>query len=129
MSPGFSSPPNPQEYRLLVWEIVKQIPPGYVATYGQVAALVSLPNGISPLDYRTVGPRWVGGAMSACPSNIPWQRVINSQGKISLGGSAGAEQRALLESEGIVFSEKGRIDLKKYLWSGVHVNSLEEGTL
>ena len=55
--------------------------------------------------------------MAACPDDVPWQRVINSQGKIS--ERAGAEkQRQLLEAEGIIFDAKDRIDLKKYGWSG-----------
>jgi methylated-DNA-protein-cysteine methyltransferase-like protein len=59
----------------------------------------------------------VGGAMAACPDDVPWQRVVNSQGKIS--ERAGAErQRKLLEEEGIIFV-KDRIDLKKYGWHGL----------
>ena len=55
--------------------------------------------------------------MAACPDDVPWQRVINSQGKIS--ERAGAEkQRQLLEAEDIIFDAKDRIDLKKYGWKG-----------
>jgi methylated-DNA-protein-cysteine methyltransferase-like protein len=59
----------------------------------------------------------VGGAMAACPDDVPWQRVIHSQGKVS--ERAGAQkQRQLLEAEGILFDAKDRMDLKKYGWSG-----------
>jgi methylated-DNA-protein-cysteine methyltransferase-like protein len=55
--------------------------------------------------------------MANCPDDVPWQRVINSQGKIS--ERAGAErQRLLLEQEGVEFDAKDRVDLKKYGWSG-----------
>ena len=57
--------------------------------------------------------------MSACPEDVPWQRVINAQGKISLRKGAGyLRQRQLLEDEGIVFDQKERVDLKRYSWSG-----------
>ena len=114
----FTSPPNQQAYYEQVWELVRQIPAGKVAAYGQIALMLPPPNGVEIEAYKTFGPRWVGGAMAACPDDVPWQRVINSQGKIS--ERAGAEkQRQLLEEEGIVFDPKDRIDLKKYGWNGI----------
>jgi methylated-DNA-protein-cysteine methyltransferase-like protein len=115
--PSFASPPNPQVYYEQVWNIVRQIPVGKVAAYGQIAKMIQPPNGVEIETYAAFAPRWVGGAMAACPDNVPWQRVINSQGKIS--ERAGAErQHQLLEAEGILFDAKDRIDLKKYGWSG-----------
>jgi methylated-DNA-protein-cysteine methyltransferase-like protein len=59
----------------------------------------------------------VGGAMANAPDDVPWQRVINSQGKISLRPGLGpAVQRNLLEQEGVVFDAKDRVDLKTYGW-------------
>jgi methylated-DNA-protein-cysteine methyltransferase related protein len=118
MAPGFSTPPDPQSFKLHVWEIVRQIPIGKVATYGQIAKLISPLAGVAPEEYRAYGPRWVGWAMASCPANIPWQRVVNSQGKISLGGSAKTEQQSLLEAEGIIFNEHEKINLKQYQWVG-----------
>jgi len=118
MTPGFTSPPNPLEFRAQVWEITRQIPPGMVATYGQIAAWVGAPEGVSERDYRAFGARWVGGAMAACPDGVPWQRVINAQGKISLRGGSETHQRELLEAEGVVFDSRERIDLKRYGWTG-----------
>jgi methylated-DNA-protein-cysteine methyltransferase-like protein len=119
MSPGFTSPPDPQTFRLQVWEIVRQIPAGKVATYGQIASLVPLPPGLAPKDYLAFGARWVGGAMAACPADVPWQRVINAQGKISLKRGGGEmEQRALLEAEGVEFDQRQRVNLKLYGWQG-----------
>jgi methylated-DNA-protein-cysteine methyltransferase-like protein len=70
-------------------------------------------------DYEAFAPRWVGGAMASCPADVPWQRVINSQGKISLRKGSGYEvQRKLLEEEGLQFDERERIDLKRYRWEG-----------
>ena len=85
-----------------IWEIVRKIPAGQVASYGQIAGMIPLPSGISLEDYKLYRARWVGNAMSACPPDIPWQRVLNAQGKISLRQGAD-RQRRLLEAEGILF--------------------------
>jgi methylated-DNA-protein-cysteine methyltransferase related protein len=114
---SFSSPSNPKAFNAQVWEIARQIPAGKVATYGQIAGLLPPPGGMDPKAYLAFGPRWVGGAMAACPDDVPWQRVINAQGRISARPGAG-NQRLLLEAEGIIFDERERIDLKKYRWDG-----------
>jgi methylated-DNA-protein-cysteine methyltransferase-like protein len=92
-----------------VYSVVRKIPTGKVATYGQIAAL------INPCT-----PRQVGYAMAATPPNsgIPWHRVINSQGKISIRSSGGEsmEQKALLEYEGVIFDSSGKVDLNQFLW-------------
>jgi methylated-DNA-protein-cysteine methyltransferase related protein len=113
----YTSPPNQQDYNAQVWDMVRQIPYGKVATYGQIALMLPPPMGVEFEAYKAFGPRWVGGAMAACPDGVPWQRVINSQGKISLRPGAQRQKELLLE-EGVVFNEKGRIDLKKYGWGG-----------
>ena len=93
-----------------IYEVVKTIPAGVVATYGQVAAIVGC------------GPRLVGYALASLPAgmDVPWQRVINSQGKISIRSDGGADprQRQALIREGIVFSLKGTVDLKRFGWDG-----------
>jgi methylated-DNA-protein-cysteine methyltransferase-like protein len=61
--------------------------------------------------------------MAACPEGVPWQRVINSQGKVSLRpGGGGIDQRQLLESEGITFDERNRVDLVIFAWEGPPVD-------
>ena len=112
----FTFPPDQQTYYELVWELVRQIPRGRVASYGQIALMLPPPDGVDFEAYKAFGPRWVGGAMAACPDGVPWQRVINSQGKISERPGA-ARQRQLLEEEGIEFV-KDRVDMKKYGWKG-----------
>ena len=115
----YVSPPKREEFNLKVWEIVRQIPRGKVSTYGKIASLLPPPPGMDIKAYLAFGPRWVGGAMAACPQDVPWQRVINSQGKVSLRpGGGGNDQRELLEAEGVVFDEHDRIDLKVYAWDG-----------
>lgn len=91
-----------------IYEIVKKIPKGKVATYGQVATL----SGNANLA------RTVGNALHANPDNttIPCHRVVNRKGEVAEYYAFGGPdaQRKLLESEGIVFKENGKIDLKKY---------------
>lgn len=126
--PSYSSPPNQQAFYEQVWNLVRQIPRGKVATYGQIAKMIPPPNGVDIEAYAAFAPRWVGGAMANCPDDVPWQRVINSQGKIS--ERPGAErQRQLLEQEGVEFDAKDRVDLKKYGWKGLSSDEVEQPTL
>jgi methylated-DNA-protein-cysteine methyltransferase related protein len=100
-----------------IWELARQIPAGKVATYGQLAAYVPPPAGIDPEEYAAHRARWAGAGMAACPGDVPWQRVINAQGKISPRPGA-ALQKKLLEQEGVIFDAKERVDLKKHTWAG-----------
>ena len=98
-----------KNYREKVYKIVREIPPGHVMTYGQIA-------GILGEGYTA---RTVGYVMHAADSeNVPWQRVINSQGKCSTEKLLLPHnvQQKILEDEGIVFNQKGKCDLGKYQW-------------
>ena len=116
MSP-FSSPPDPIIFKNQVWEIARQVPGGRVTTYGQIARMIPPPDGMPQRSYDALGPRWVGGAMAACPEDVPWQRVINSQGRISLR-PGGENQRRLLEEEDVEFSSNGKVDFQRFGWNG-----------
>jgi len=113
----FTSPPNQQAYYAQVWDLVRQVPEGRVVSYGQVALMLPPPMGVEFETYKAFGPRWVGGAMANCPDDVPWQRVINSKGEISQRPGA-QKQKEILLAEGVIFSEKGRVDFKKYGWKG-----------
>ena len=91
-----------------VWRVVASIPPGRVATYGQVAELAGLPR----------GARRVGRVLAALPadSRLPWHRVINAAGSVSLPGAAGARQRRLLCADGVRLLG-GRVDLRRHRWT------------
>ena len=103
--------PLEQEVYQRICLVAQQIPPGRVATYGQIAAIAG-----------GCTARMVGYTMAGLPpgSTVPWQRVVNAQGKISPRGNQQSEvrQHSLLEAEGIRFSVEGRIDLKRFQWSG-----------
>lgn len=112
---SYVPPPNKQHYYEQVWSLVKQIPDGRVATYGQITKILPQPEGISEDDFQLSASRWVGLAMAACPNDVPWQRVVNSQGKIS--HPEADKQRKRLQEEGVYFS-KDKLDLSQYQWSG-----------
>lgn len=125
----YEIPPGIREHFFnIVWEIVRKIPAGFVSTYGQIAAFIPCPVGVVPEDYKAYRARWVGYAMSACPKDVPWQRIINSQGKISIRDGA-QTQRLLLEAEKVVFDSHDRIDMKKYGWNGPGNEWLQEKSL
>lgn len=95
-----------------LYKLIAEIPAGQVATYGQLAKIVGC------------GPRQVGQALGALDGKnaqkVPWHRVVNSQGKISVRTGGGGEtlQGDLLRKEGIIWRASGRIDLKTYGWPG-----------
>lgn len=92
-----------------IYQLVRQIPSGKVATYGQIAGIVGCT------------ARVAGFAMAATPDGegIPWQRVINSRGEISLRpGDGASRQRVLLDAEGVPFNQAGRVDFGECRWSG-----------
>jgi len=95
-----------------IYAVVKRIPRGRVATYGQVAALAGLAG----------HARQVGYALFALPASggtVPWHRVINGQGRVSERSEPGHDliQRLLLEREGVRFDGTGRVALGRYRWS------------
>jgi methylated-DNA-protein-cysteine methyltransferase related protein len=93
-----------------IYAIVRRVPKGRVVTYGQIARALG-----SPRAARTVG--W---AMRACPANVPWHRVVNARGQVSLRPTSGYhEQTARLKVEGVRFDRADRIDLLKYGWKKI----------
>ncbi|HCL5275014.1 TPA: MGMT family protein [Salmonella enterica] len=91
-----------------VWQIVASIPEGFVTTYGDVARLAGSPR----------AARQVGGVLKRLleGSTLPWHRVVNRHGAISLTGPDLQRQRQALLAEGVVVSGSGQIDLQRYRW-------------
>jgi methylated-DNA-protein-cysteine methyltransferase-like protein len=70
---------------------------------------------MNPVSYDRIKARWVGYALKRCPEEVPWHRVVNARGEVSI--RPGFElQRALLEDEGIKFDAHSQIDLKRFAW-------------
>lgn len=96
-----------------IYNLVRKIPKGKVSTYGQIGYMLNL------------NPRVIGWALNKLAKDIPsqkipWQRVINSKGKISTNKLLNIPldlQRHILEKEGVLFDEEDKIDFSKYLWS------------
>jgi methylated-DNA-protein-cysteine methyltransferase-like protein len=108
-----------------VYAVVRRIPRGKVTSYGRIAKMLGRPR----------AARAVGYALNALKDKdqdparkVPWQRVINSQGRISIVNRehGAAEQAALLRQEGVAVSEDLRIDLDIYLWEGLHLLELDD---
>lgn len=109
-----------------VYSVVRCIPRGTVTSYGRIANMLGAPN----------AARAVGYALRALKdkqddreyASVPWQRVVNSQGRISIvNREYGAQiQAKLLREEGVVVSEELIIDLETYLWPGMHWAEIDD---
>jgi len=99
---------NDKTYRERVYQFVRQIPVGKVMTYGQLAIILG----------KGYTARTVGYVMHGAGEDVPWQRVINAQGKCSTGKLTIPInlQQELLEAEGVVFTERGKCDLGEFRW-------------
>src|SRR5438067_3478041 len=115
-----TSPINEQVETLAarVFALVRACPAGRVTTYGWIGKALGYPR----------GARMVGWMMNETPGGVPAQRVINSKGELSGSWAFGSpgRMRELLEAEGIVFSDEGRVDLKRYGWDPSRDLSQEE---
>lgn len=101
---------SPKEIDQRIWQVVMLIPPGTVATYGDVARQAGLPG----------AARRVGRALRGLPDDtrIPWHRVLNAQGRLVVPGGSDARhrQRQRLESEGVIFRSTDAVSLRQYRW-------------
>lgn len=94
------------------YAVVRQIPPGRVATYGQVAAMAGLPRHARQVGYAL-------HALTDAHANVPWHRVINARGEVSARAEPGREplQEMMLRDEGVEFDTAGRVDLRRFRWT------------
>lgn len=104
-----TAPKAPSSTYQRIYSVVRRIPRGRVASYGQVAAEAGLTN----------AARQVGYALHALPggSTVPWHRVVNAQGAVSLRDHHALTQRMLLTREGVRFDAKARVDLARFGWA------------
>ena len=95
----------------VIWRVVRRVPRGRVATYGQIATLAGLPGHARQVGYAL-------HALRDGSERVPWQRIVNAKGEVSRRSAPGADdlQRVLLEAEGVEFDTRGRIDLGRFRW-------------
>lgn len=99
----------PSDLTLKIIKLIKSVPKGRVATYGQIAALAGYPRGARQVS-------WVLSGYGK-KEKLPWFRIINSQGRISIPLDKGYfRQKKLLEAEGVKFGDQDTVDLKKFAW-------------
>ena len=97
----------------LIYAAIRQIPPGRIASYGQISKIVG-----------RCSAQMIGFALAALRNTpgvpeVPWYRVVNSAGRVALTGDMGSSmQRSLLEQEGVEFNEEGVIDFHRFGWLG-----------
>lgn len=108
-----------------VYAVVRRIPPGKVTSYGRIAYMLARPHAARAVGYALNNLKDQHDEKYA---NIPWQRVINREGRIStVNREHGAHKQAeLLRAEGVEVDEELRIDLDKYLWSGLNLLELDD---
>lgn len=112
MAPAKERAPSSLDRQERIYELVRQVPAGRVATYGQIAFVAGLPSA-----------RMVGRALALLPSGreVPWHRIVNSQGRIAVragAASADAEQARRLRAEGVLLDRSGRVDFASVAWPG-----------
>jgi methylated-DNA-protein-cysteine methyltransferase-like protein len=103
-----AKPVKPSPVFARVHTLVRAIPRGRVATYGQLSQLIG----------GRLTPVGIGWALHASPAPLPWHRVINARGGISTEGETPGLQRELLEAERVRFRPDGTVDLAVYQWNG-----------
>mgnify|MGYP001045158555 CR=1 FL=1 len=115
------------DYADRVFAVVRQVPCGKVATYGQIARLIGAPR----------SARYVGYALRGNPSpgqdadDIPCHRVVFKDGRMASGFAFGGEevQRSMLQEEGVAFDEEGRVLMDRFQWSGVPAAGEGDGSV
>lgn len=114
--------PVPSELYRAIYSVVRRIPRGRVATYGQVAELAGIARHARQVGYALHALEW--------GSSVPWHRVLNARGEISMRKAPGGDsvQRQLLEREGVVFDAAGRVNLATTRWRPRRVTRAPKAT-
>jgi methylated-DNA-protein-cysteine methyltransferase-like protein len=109
-----------------VYAVVRRIPRGQVSTYGRVAEMAGRPRAARAAGYALNALNDKRGDLAY--ADIPWQRVVNSQGRISIVNRehSANHQAELLRGEGVIVSDDLRIDLERFLWPGLHLLELDD---
>jgi len=111
-----------------VYKVVQRIPKGKVSSYGRIAQMLGRPNAARAVGYALSALKNPQSDAPYTSATVPWQRVVNSQGRISIVNrdKTATKQARLLREEGVDVDDNGRIDLERFLWPGLHLVELDD---
>lgn len=111
-----------------VYQVVQRIPEGKVTSYGRIAKMLGRPKAARAVGYALSALKDAKSGAVYSSATVPWQRVVNSQGRISIVNRehTAVDQAQLLREEGVAVDDNGRIDLDQYLWEGLHLVELDD---
>lgn len=111
-----------------VYKVAQQIPSGKVTSYGRIAHMLGSPNAARAVGYALSSLKNPAGDGLYTSATVPWQRIVNSQGRISIHHreQTAQKQARLLRAEGVVVDENLRINLDEFLWQGLHLVELDD---
>lgn len=111
-----------------VYRVVQRIPPGKVTSYGRIAQMLGRPHAARAVGYALSALKDADSDAAYTSATVPWQRVVNSQGRVSIRHRevTANRQAVLLRAEGVEVSEALRIDLAEHLWEGLHVLEIDD---
>lgn len=124
MIPAMGEP----NFYVQVYRVVQRIPRGNVSSYGRIAHMLGKPHAARAVGYALSALKDAGSTDPYTSATVPWQRVVNSQGRISIHHrqQTANRQAVLLRAEGVAVDERLRIDLDVYLWPGLHLVELDD---
>lgn len=111
-----------------VYKVIQRIPPGKVSSYGRIAQMLGRPNAARAVGYALSSLKRPDSGYPYTSATVPWHRVINSQGRISIHHRDATAQRqaGLLREEGVIVSEDLRVDMNIFLWEGLHLLEIDD---
>ena len=111
-----------------VYLVAQRIPKGKITSYGRIAAMLGRPNAARAVGYALSALKNAESGDRFTSKTVPWQRIVNSQGRISIRHRevTASKQALLLREEGVDVDENGRINLDIYLWQGLHLVELDD---
>ena len=115
-------------FYIQVYQVVQRIPAGKVSSYGRIAKMLGKPNAARAVGYALSALKRPESGSEFTSQTVPWQRVVNSQGRISiLHRQDNANRQALLlKAEGVDIDKNLRINLEKFLWEGLHLMEIDD---
>ena len=111
-----------------VYQVVQRIPAGKVTSYGRIAKMLGRHNAARAVGYALSSLKNSDSNHLYTSATVPWQRVINSQGRISIHHreTTANKQAAMLRDEGVAVSENLYINMEIYLWEGLHLLEIDD---